>query len=349
MEDNQWMKLAIQEGMKGRLDAPPNPWVGCVIVKDGLLVGKGYHPECGKDHAEVFALNDAGEKAQGATAYVTLEPCSHHGRTPPCVHALIKSGLRRVVVGIEDPDQNVAGSGIKALKEAGIKVDVGIEKESVERSLLPYLHQRRTGRPFVVAKIAVSIDGKVAAEDGSSQWISCEKARQDVHEVRARSQAILIGSGTAIKDSPRLTVRNVTPIPKRPPLRVVLDRSGKVPKDSPIFDQTLAPTLLFSDKEEVSSMIETLPTCGPKKMLQILGKRDILQVMIEGGPNVISSFLQEGLVDELLIYFGPKILGSNGLSAFGSMGIHSIAQAQSFRLTGLGQLGDTIKASYLRS
>lgn len=349
MKDDQWMQIAIKEGNKGRLDAPPNPWVGCVIVKDGQLISKGYHPECGEPHAEVYALKEAGERAIGATAYVTLEPCSHFGRTPPCVEALKQSRISRVVVGLEDPDPQVAGRGINALREAGVQVDVGIEKEAVERSLSSYLHHRKTGKPYVIAKSAVSIDGKVAAEDGSSQWISCEEARRDAHELRAESQAILVGSGTAIIDSPQLTVRNAPVIPKKQPLRVVLDRSGHVPHRSPLFNVNLAPTLLFSDRKDVPNGIETLPSCPPDDVLDILGKRGVLQLLIEGGPNVISQFLQEGCVDELCIYLGAKILGKLGKDAFDSLGIRTIQESFAYNIKSMKQLNDTVKVCYLRS
>lgn len=349
MEDNRWMQLAIQEGAKGRLNAPPNPWVGCVIVKEGRLISEGHHPECGQPHAEVFALKDAGESAAGATAYVTLEPCSHFGRTPPCVQALKQSKVSRVVVGIEDPDPQVAGKGIKALKEAGIQVDVGIEKEAVERSLTSYLHHRRTGKPYVIAKSAVSIDGKVAAENGSSRWISCKEARLDAHALRAESQAILVGSGTAIADSPQLTVRHPSVLPKQQPLRVVLDRSGKIPHTSPLFDSQIAPTLLFSERNDAPKGIERLFPCTPDEILNFLGKRGVLQLLIEGGPKVLSEFLKENCIDELCIYMGPKILGNKGLDVFDSLGIQAMDQAHTLKVKNIKQLNDTVKVTYLRS
>lgn len=334
MDDRRWMEMAIAEGLKGRLDAPPNPWVGCILVKNGQIFGLGHHPECGLPHAEVYALREAGQNARGATAYVTLEPCVHTGRTLPCVHALIEAGVARVVVGVEDPDPKVSGSGIAALKIAGIKVTVGVEREAVELSLAPYLHHRRTGRPFVIAKTALSIDGRAAASDKTSQWISCEAARRDAHEMRAESQAILIGAGTAVKDSPQLTVRQVNKLPKKQPLRVLLDPNGKVPHDSPLYDLDLAPTLVFSEKME------------PEKILSILGEKGVIQLLIEGGPTTITQFLQQHLIDRLIVYTGPCLLGSDGLPGFGSMGICSMENALKLRLLESSAIGNSVKSVY---
>ena len=346
MNDQLWMKSAIEEGVKGRLDAPPNPWVGCVIVKDKQVIGKGYHPECGLPHAEIFALKQAGEQARGATAYVTLEPCSHTGRTPPCVQALIQSGISRVVVGVVDPDPKVAGSGVKALKSAGIQVDVGIESQTVEMSLESYLHHRRTGRPYVIGKAAISIDGKVSAADGSSQWISSKEARADAHQIRAESQAILIGSGTALSDSPRLTVRNSEKMPKRHPLRVVLDRSGRVPDTSSLFDVSLAPTLLFSNRSSAPKEVELLPFHHLEDILNILGSRGVLQVLVEGGSSVLSHFLDSGLIDRLVIYMGPKMLGQKGMDLFQSKDIETLSQAKDFNFIDVQEFAGTLKMQY---
>ncbi len=346
MNDALWMREAISEGQKGRINAPPNPWVGCVIVKNDQIVGKGFHPECGQPHAEVFALNDAGEKAKGATAYVTLEPCSHTGRTPPCVNALINAEVSRVVIGVEDPDEKVSGKGIAALKEAGIKVVVGVEREKVEKDLEPYLFHRRFGRPFVIGKTALSIDGRAAASDGSSQWISCQEARKDAHRLRAESQAVLIGSGTAVKDSPRLTVRDVDEIPKTMPLRVLLDRSGIVPHDSPLFQLELAPTLVFSNSKDYPTGVEVVSETDLKNILENLGKRGVLQILIEGGPTVLSDCIEKGIVNRLIVYTGSKVLGEKGSAGFKMPHVQSIDQAIEMRLEEVAKIGNSVRSIY---
>ncbi|HVM39257.1 MAG TPA: bifunctional diaminohydroxyphosphoribosylaminopyrimidine deaminase/5-amino-6-(5-phosphoribosylamino)uracil reductase RibD, partial [Acidimicrobiia bacterium] len=239
VDDAAAMRQAVIEGERGRLGAPPNPWVGAVVVSEGEIVGVGHHARPGSAHGEAAAVSAAGERARGATVYVTLEPCNHHGRTGPCTEALISAGVARVVVGVEDPDALVAGTGIARLREAGIDVAVGVEAATVERSLRPYLHQRSTGRAFCVVKTAVSIDGRTAAADGTSKWITGEAARDDAHALRAASQAIVVGSGTALADAPELTVRRVA-APPVPPLRVVLDGRGRVPARGPLFDTASA-------------------------------------------------------------------------------------------------------------
>lgn len=346
MNDSLWMKAAVDEGMKGRINAPPNPWVGCVLVKGEEIVGKGYHPECGKPHAEIYALKAAGNKSRGSTAYVTLEPCSHHGRTPPCVNALIEAGVARVVIGTKDPDPKVSGSGIKALRNAGIEVVVGVENEMVESSLASYLHQRSSGRPFVIAKTALSIDGRAAASDGSSQWISCEAARRDAHQLRAESQAILIGAGTAIKDNPRLNVRDAEILPNKQPLRVILDRSGKLSEDSPVYLLDSNPPLVFSEYARVPEGVELINETSPEKIISILGNRGILQLLIEGGPATMTNFLEKGLIDRLIVYTGPCLIGKEGLPGILVSGISSIKESIRLKLQEAVVIGETVKSTY---
>ena len=251
LTDAAAMAEALALGQRGRLTAPPNPWVGCVLVgPDGDdVVGRGFHGRAGEPHAEVHALRDAGDRARGATAYVTLEPCAHQGRTPPCAPALVDAGVSRVVVALLDPDARVAGRGVEILRTAGITVDVGPGAEAAARSLAPYLHHRRTGHPLCLLKTAASIDGRTAAADGTSQWITGPEARADAHRLRAESGAVVVGAGTALADRPRLTFRNLdfeegmTP-PQ--PLRVLIDAAGRVPAAGPLFDSTLAPTLVIT-------------------------------------------------------------------------------------------------------
>jgi diaminohydroxyphosphoribosylaminopyrimidine deaminase / 5-amino-6-(5-phosphoribosylamino)uracil reductase len=344
--DREWMLAAIREGEKGRVNAPPNPWVGCLIVKNGRIVGKGHHPECGKPHAEPFALREAGSLAEGATVYVTLEPCAHYGRTPPCVQALIDAKVAKVVVGLEDPDPKVRGKGLTALRQAGILVETGVCKDEAEQSLWPYLVQRRSGKPFVLLKTAVSIDGRIAAQDGTSQWISSVEARTDSHQLRAESQAIMVGAGTAIKDQPRLTVRTAPEIPKKPPLRVLLDRSGIVPNDSPLFDTKEAPTLVFSNRLRKDVSVEIIQTTDIHEILTILAQRGVLQVLVEGGSGLITELLSAHAVDQLIVYTGSMLLGNEGIPFVKELGIGSMKDAPNLKLLSTCQLGDTIKSCY---
>ena len=230
VRDDEAMAQALAVSAVARRRSAPNPWVGCVLVRDGEVVGEGATQPPGGAHAETGALAQAGDRARGATAYVTLEPCSHHGRTPPCADALIAAGVCRVVAALVDPDPSVAGAGFARLRAAGVDVVTGVGAAEVARDLAPYLRHRRTGRPLVVAKIATSLDGRVAAADGSSQWLTSGAALADAHELRADSQAVVVGAGTAIADQPTLTARGVAVAPEHPPLRVVLDAQGAFPR-----------------------------------------------------------------------------------------------------------------------
>lgn len=365
--DNHFMHLALLEGEKGRLTSAPNPWVGCVIVKNNQIVGQGYHPAAGKPHAEVFALKQAQEHAKEATVYTTLEPCSHFGKTPPCVNALVSAGISRVVIGIQDPDPRVQGNGIAQLRQAGIKVDVGILEEEVNHSLAPYIHHRKTGLPYCVMKVAMSIDGRTAAADGSSQWITNEEAREDVHLQRAESQAIVIGSGTAIKDLPQLTVRlsltkQQSTVIKQP-LRVLLDSSGRVPVEGPLFNTELAPTLVVTTNKASVSMIEQWKQAKCEvvivplnesgngvnliETLKVLSKRGVLQVLVEGGPQIHGSFLDEGLIQRLSLYVGPCLLGSKGQPLFYGNSPVSIDKASKMKLHCVKQFDNCLRIDYL--
>ncbi len=344
-QDLEWMHQAIALGEKGRINAPPNPWVGCIIVKEGNVIGKGYHVAAGKPHAESMALKEAGVDAIGATAYITLEPCCHHGKTPPCANALIESGIARVVIALQDPDPKVNGKGVQLLKEAGISVEVGVLATAAESSLKAYLHHRKTGKAFCIAKAAMSVDGRTAASDGSSQWISPPAARTDAHRLRAESQAILIGSNTALKDQPLLTVREGPQILKQP-LRVVLDTNGKVELDNSLCNTDFAPTLIITSKNCPESVIEGWKACGveveilplikdafkPEDILSLLGEKNILQVLVEGGSTVLGSFMNAQSIDRLVLYVGQRILGDKGYPLFKNLQIGSIDEAPVLKL-----------------
>lgn len=336
-----FMHKALQLGEKGRFTAPPNPWVGCVIVQQGTIVGQGYTQPFGYAHAERVALEEAGEKAKGATVYVTLEPCPHVGKTGACTEALIRSGVRSVVIAILDPDRHVSGKGVQRLREAGIIVQVGVLEKEVRESLISYLHHRRTGMPFCLLKAAISIDGKIAAKDGSSRWISGPEARKDSHLLRAQSQAILVGSGTILADSPQLTVRNLEGNYPQP-LRVILDRRGRT------HNQIVGPALLFTSNAQKCEGIEVIvkEKFTLHEVMTELGRRGILQLLVEGGTGIYSSFIKEGFCHRLVLYMGNIILGKEGIDLFSNLSIPSINNAQHMTLISTLRFGDTLRVDY---
>jgi diaminohydroxyphosphoribosylaminopyrimidine deaminase/5-amino-6-(5-phosphoribosylamino)uracil reductase len=359
--DQDYMRLCITLGETARLIAPPNPWVGCLIVKNNEIIGKGHTEKPGHHHAEINALFNAGTKAENATLYVTLEPCSHYGLTPPCINAIISAKISRVVIALKDPDLRVSGNGIKALADAGISLTLGVLEKEAFQSLEPYLYQRTTGKPFVVAKSAISVDGRTAAADGSSKWISNQVARKDAHKLRLESQAILIGSGTALKDNPTLNVRlNEQDSPKQP-LRVLFDATGKVFEEGPLFDQSIAKTLIFTSincnpktlkkwkdcKIEVEIIeADTNGRLNIEQALQILAKKGVLQLLVEGGSTLLASFLKAQAINRLVLYLSPKILGDKGIPLFQNYHINTMENAPQLTLLQLKQLDDCIRLDY---
>lgn len=348
MRDDLAMQQAMALAERARRIAPPNPWVGAVVVRDGQIVGEGSSAAPGGPHAEIAALDEAGVRARGATVVVTLEPCSHHGRTGPCADALIGAGVTKVVAAIEDPDPLVAGNGIARLRAAGIEVEVGVLSAAVTTQLAPYLHHRRTGRPFVVAKLALSLDGRVLAGDGSPQWLTGPAARVDAHELRADSQAIVIGAGTALADHPSLTVRDAQPpAPFRPPLRVLLDRTGRVPADGPLFDPSLAPTLVITGEHADPSAVDAWLAAGAKvecadgldEGLAILARHGVLQAMVEGGPTLVNACFAAQRVDRFVVYLAPTILGDRGIPAYSTPAL--------LRTTSTRTVGPDVRIDYL--
>jgi diaminohydroxyphosphoribosylaminopyrimidine deaminase / 5-amino-6-(5-phosphoribosylamino)uracil reductase len=295
-EDERCMAQAVKLAAEVRCHTSPNPWVGCVIVTDSGEIFEGATAAPGGPHAEATALRLAGAKAAGATLYTTLEPCSHHGRTPPCSSAIVAAGVRRVVVGIEDPDPMVAGRGISELRSAGIDVSVGTLADDVNEQLRPYLTHRRTGRPFVVLKMASTLDGRTAAPDGTSQWITSADARAAVHQLRAESDAVCVGAGTVRADNPVLTVRSFSgPNPRR----IVL---GKAPANALVHP--------------------CLEWLGPlPDLLDHLGQEGVLQLLVEGGASVAASFHREQLVDRYIMHVAPALFGGdNARPLFGGAG-----------------------------
>ncbi len=356
--DESFMRQAIELSWNARLLSPPNPWVGCLLVKDNHIIGRGHTSKYGSNHAEVNALLDAGGQTQDAAAYVTLEPCSHWGKTPPCTEALIQAGIAKVVIGILDPDPRVSGQGIAKLQSAGIDVIVGVLENEVKQCLAPYLYHRTNKLPYVILKAALSLDGKIAAQDGSSKWISSEAARNDVQKLRAESQAILIGAGTALADSPRLTVRAGDLALK--PLRVLIDLSGRVPAAGPLFDATLAPTLVVTlnsvseakKSEWQQSGVEVLVLNAAdkreviKQLLMELAKRGIIQVLVEGGAAIYQYFFEAGFFNEIILYYGNCIIGHEGKELLSSFQAENMSNAPRFRLQSVESFGDTVKVVY---
>ncbi len=358
----QFMQQALALAEQARFHTPPNPWVGCLIVKNGQIVGSGVTQPPGQAHAEIKALEQAQEQAQGATVYVTLEPCAHTGRTPPCVDALIRAQVREVYVGLQDPDARVSGKGLALLQEAGIQVVQGICAHDIQNSLRAYMYQRQTGLPYTILKAAISLDGRIAAEDQTSQWITCPEARLDVHHQRACSQAIVIGSGTALKDLPSLTVRHSTFTPRQPPLRVLLDTTGRVPAQGPLFDTQMAPTLVFTSTQTTASRRQDWEATGAEvnivphtahgldlsRIWQILGQRQILQVLVEGGSQLQTALLETTLVNRLCLYIGPLLLGSAGYPLY-QKHIATLQHAQRLHLEDMQQFGQTVRLHYTLS
>jgi len=284
--DEQHMRLAVSTANDARLRSRPNPWVGAVVVSPSGEVFTGSTLEPGNAHAEVIALSTAGKNSVGATLYSTLEPCSHTGRTGPCTTAIIESGISRVVVGTLDPDTNVSGSGVQQLRNAGLAVEVGVLEHEVRVQLAPYLHHRSTGRPFVVLKMASTIDGRIAAADGSSKWITGETARKRVHQLRAESDAIVVGAGTVRADNPSLTVRDVHgPSPRR----IVL---GNIDPQANVHPCT----------QWTGSLPELLDT---------LGNEGVVQLLVEGGARVAASFHRERLINQYVMHIAPVIAGGD--------------------------------------
>ena len=283
INDSEFMSQAVEVAEGARLHSSPNPWVGSIVVSDGEVISKAATGPPGEPHAEAQALLDAGERAQGATLYTTLEPCNHFGKTGPCTEAIINSQISRVVVAVKDPDEQVSGSGIRALLDAGIEVELGPGAAEVLAQMAPYLCQRNTGRPYVVLKLAATLDGRIAAPDGSSEWITGEEARADVHQLRAESGAVCVGAGTVRSDDPQLTVRAVE---GTDPRRIVV---GGIPEGA-----------LVQPAESWAGDL--------KELLENLGNQGVLQLLVEGGADVAGGFHREGLVDRYVIYIALSLI-----------------------------------------
>jgi diaminohydroxyphosphoribosylaminopyrimidine deaminase/5-amino-6-(5-phosphoribosylamino)uracil reductase len=345
--------LALAERGWGRVS--PNPMVGAVLARDGEIVGEGWHEGPGTKHAEVMALDAAGPLARGATLIVTLEPCDHTGRTGPCTRAVIDAGVRRVVAGSVDPNPVVRGRGFRRLREAGVDVASGLGADAESRLNHAFAQHVTTGLPSVTLKMASSLDGRAAATDGSSQWITGEEARADVQRLRAGADAVVVGAGTALADDPALTVRDERWTDARPPLRVLVDAAGRVPPAGRLFDRS-APTLVATtvapeERQDEwaragADVLVLEPQAGHTvpltDLLQALGKRDVQGVLVEGGPTLAWSFVEAGLVDRLVLYLAPLLVGGERGWLHGA-GFAPIAEALRVTPTSIERMGDDVR------
>nr|WP_096526688.1 bifunctional diaminohydroxyphosphoribosylaminopyrimidine deaminase/5-amino-6-(5-phosphoribosylamino)uracil reductase RibD [Candidatus Nitrosoglobus terrae] len=336
------MARALKLARQGLYTTDPNPRVGCVLVRSGQCVGEGWHQQTGNAHAEINALHQAGAQAQGATCYVTLEPCCHQGRTPPCTEALLKAGVKRVVAAMEDPNPKVAGQGLAQLKAAGIQVECGLLQEEAQALNRGFIQRLLQGRPWVRCKLAMSLDGATALASGESQWITSPPARRDVQRWRAQSSAILTGIGTVLRDNPALNVRyeelpnELLSAPDRQPLRIILDRKLAIPESARLFSLPGKILIVCADSSlvkaerlrrmgvEVIAIPATQQGLDLKALMGVLAHREINELQIECGARLAGSFLQAGLIDELLLYIAPKIMGDAALGLFRLPGIQTM-------------------------
>jgi diaminohydroxyphosphoribosylaminopyrimidine deaminase/5-amino-6-(5-phosphoribosylamino)uracil reductase len=322
-DDERWMALALEQGLEGT--PSPNPHVGAVVVRDGEIVGKGHHERAGEDHAEFAALREAGPRARGATLYVTLEPCNHTGRTPPCTESILGAGIARVVVGCHDPNPNVTGGGAERLQRAGVVVDIGCREPQAVQLIAPWKKFVTQGVPYVALKLALSLDGRIASRTGASKWVTGPEARARVHLLRAQQDAVAVGIGTVLADDPRLTVRDA---PGHSPLRVVFDTKLRLPTTARLVQTARdIPTWVICTTDAPSSAEAQLVERGvevlrappsaegridPIAGLRLLATRGVVRVMIEGGAELAGSVLAGGVVDEVHAFIAPILLGPRG-------------------------------------
>jgi len=359
--DERFMRRTLELAAKALGRTSPNPVVGAVIVRNGRIIGEGFHRRAGLPHAEREALRRITETARGATIYVNLEPCSHYGRTPPCADALIEAGIKRVVVGMVDPNPLVRGRGLRRLRRAGVAVATGVLREECERLNEDFACFIRTGRPFVTLKLAASLDGRIAAASGDSQWISGEQSRRVVHELRNRVDAILVGAETVRNDDPQLTCRMRG---GRDPLRVILDGRLSISPSARVCTQpSTAPTLIATSEDhgrgEKQAQLEAQGVqvvCLPGKNGQVplrpllveLGRRGHKSVLIEGGGRIAAAALREGVVDKVLFFYAPLLLGGEGRAMIGPLGIDRVAAGQKLHTITVERIGkDILVAAYI--
>mgnify|MGYP001268946401 CR=1 FL=1 len=351
-----YMQLALSLAKMGLGFTSPNPMVGAVIVKDGQIIGQGYHQKAGTPHAEVHALREAGYKARGATLYVTLEPCVHFGRTPPCTDAIIQAGIKHVIIAARDPNPLVAGRGIQKLQDAGITLTVGFMEQEALRLNEVFNKFITTALPFVVLKSAITLDGKIATAAGHSQWITGEEARQYGHRLRHQYDAILVGVGTVIADNPKLTTRLYNTEGKNP-IRVILDSTARIPLSSHVLTDNAAETIIAVTPEAPEERIKALSATGVKvvvmpscdgrvdfgALITELGSRGITAIFIEGGATVNAAALRANLVDKIHFFIAPKIIGDHAAPGpFASLGINNLEHAVKLSIGTVEKIGDDL-------
>lgn len=347
------MKRAIALARKGMGKTSPNPAVGCVIVNNGQIVGEGWHKKAGTPHAEVHALRQAGLFARNADVYVTLEPCAHFGKTPPCAEALISAGVKKVFAGMVDPNPEVSGKGLRLLEKAGVAVEAGVLEPECRRLNEPFIKHIATGLPFVILKSAMTLDGMIATASGDSKWITNEKSRRYVHKLRAMVDCVMVGVGTVIADNPQLTAR----IPGgKDPLRVVVDSTLRTPLRSQLLHQPSAAGTIIATISREEKTIREIGETGAevifcagrngqvdlKDIFQRLGARGIQSVLLEGGAELAGAAVREGLVDRFLLFYAPKLLAGEGKGAFGGKGAHMMRDALLLRDIKVSRFGDDI-------
>lgn len=353
-DDLFWMRRAIELARLGQYSTKPNPNVGCVIVKDAQLLGEGFHPRAGQPHAEVFALRQAAEQAQGATAYVTLEPCAHYGRTPPCAKALVDAGVAKVVVACPDPNPLVAGKGVQILQDAGIQVSVGVAEAEAAQLNAGFLKAMATGMPYVRLKIASSLDGRTAMASGESKWITGVAARADVQHWRAISAAVLTGIDTVLADDCLLNVRHLEGVDDIhsvvQPKRIILDRQGRLPLSAQILQQPETVMVMGPYRAELAALgvLQLEPQPLATLLAQLVQQYQIYDVLVEAGATLSTAFLQEGWVDEVISYVAPTLLGRSARAMFNAE-FEQMAEQLRFKLCDVTQLGDDVRLRLIPS
>lgn len=334
-EDEKYIKIALKLAGKAKGMTSPNPCVGALVVKDGRIVGMGYHRFAGGQHAEIYALRQAGKRASGATLYVSLEPCSHYGRTPPCTDSIISAGIKRIVAAIKDPNPKNNGKGLRMLRRNGIKTDVGIletEARRLNEDFIKYITKRM---PFVSVKVAQTLDGKIATRTGDSKWITGQEARKFVHKLRSEVDAIMVGAGTVLKDDPLLTVRLKSRKVKQP-LRIILSGRSKIPSEARILNSRGGGAIIVRTKEK-SGRVDI------RSLLKELAKREITSVLIEGGGETIASAFEAGVVDKVYFFMAPKVIGGReALTSVEGKGIEKIGKAIRIKKTSFRKIGDDL-------
>jgi diaminohydroxyphosphoribosylaminopyrimidine deaminase/5-amino-6-(5-phosphoribosylamino)uracil reductase len=352
---DSFMDLARSLAERGRYTVAPNPLVGAVVARDGAAISECWHARAGGDHAEVSALKEAGEAARGATMYTTLEPCNHHGRTPPCTESILGSGIARVVIGHLDPNPRMQGRSVEILRGAGVEVEV-LDDPDFERQNEQFLHYMRTGRPYVHLKLASTLDGRIAAAGGDSGWVTGEAARLRAHQLRAEAGAVLVGAGTVRADDPLLTARGLTEKPPRI-TRVVLDPRLTIGGDSQLVRTAAqAPVLVFSEDRALDGRGEELGASGVEVVaapgssgdldlpfvLDELGRRGVRGVLVEGGGKTAARFVETGLTDKLTLFYAPKLVGSEGVPMIGALRVTKMAEALRFSVAGVETVGEDV-------